>query len=68
MQPFGGELIEGVLERLGIGEEQCALAEIVEQKAREHDGEPSGADRDAAEMAHVGIERLAARDGQEHAP
>ena len=43
-------------------EQQRALAEVVEQQRREHEREPGEPDRPAAEVAHVGVERLAAGD------
>jgi hypothetical protein len=50
----------------GARQEQRALAEVVEQEARQHDHVPGPADRAAAEVAHVGVQRLAAGDDQEH--
>ena len=50
----------------GIGQHQRALAEIVEQQRRQHEAEPGALDRLAAEMAEIGIERLAAGDREEH--
>ena len=45
---------------------QRALAEIVDQQRRQHEAEPGALDRPAAEMAEIGVERLAAGDGEEH--
>ncbi len=55
---------EHLMDLAGIGDDQRALAEIVEQQARHDEAEPGHADRPAAEMAHVGVERLGAGDGQ----
>ena len=41
-----------------------ALAEVVQHQRRHHQAEPGDADRPLAEVAHVGIERLAAGDAQ----
>ena len=67
-RPVRIEQEEGVLDLRRIGEQQRALAEIVQGEAGQHEAEPGGLDRLAAEMAHVGIERLGAGDGQEHGP
>ena len=63
-QALGGEPVERIVDRRRVGEDQCALAEIVEPQRREDHVEPGAADRPAAEMAHIGIERLGARHGQ----
>ena len=63
--PSGGEQIERIGDRAGVGQEQRSLPEIVQDKAGQDDGEPAEADRQPAEMAHIGIHRLAAGDGQE---
>ena len=47
-----------------VVEDQRALAEVVEHQRREDDEEPGAADRRAAEVAHVGVERLGAGDRQ----
>ena len=41
-----------------------ALPEIVEQQRGKNDGEPAEPDRPRAEMAEIGIHRLAAGDDQ----
>ena len=56
---------EGVRDRRRIGEDEAALAEVVEGEGGEDEAEPGGADRAAAEVAHVGVERLGAGDGEE---
>ena len=63
-QPFGCQQVEGVLDGRGVVHDERALAEIVEHQRRQHEAEPGEADRDAAEMAHVGIESLAPRHRQ----
>ena len=67
VRPGGGELIERALERAGLHQQQAALAEIIERERGQGDGEPGDADREATEMAHVGVERLAAGHRQERA-
>jgi len=61
---------KGVFNRLLVPEKQCALSKIIEYESREHHGKPGELDREAAEMAHVSVERLAAGDcegdGAEH--
>ena len=61
----GHEMVERVLERGGIAQDQGTLAEIVEHEAGQDQAEPGEADRVAAEMAHVGVERLRPGD-REH--
>ena len=51
--------------RRGIGDEQRRLPEIVQHQGGQGHREPGQPDRHAAEMAHVGIHRLAAGHGQE---
>ena len=53
------EVLAAVLEDLG------ALSEVVEQQGRQDDAEPTEHDRPSAEVAHVGVERLAAGDHEE---
>ena len=65
MRPVGRKPVERIFERRRIGHQQRALSEIVEHQSRQHDAKPGEPDRSAAEMAHVGIHRLAAGHGQE---
>ena len=48
-----------------VGQDQPALAEVVEDQRGEDEREPRLADRARAEVAHVGVQRLRARD-REH--
>ncbi len=64
--PRRRQLEEGVAQRVGVLEQQNALPEVVEQERRQNHGVPSPADRPRAEVAHVGVERLAAGDHQDH--
>ena len=59
-------MIERVFSRGGIGQQKGALSEVVEHEPRQDDPEPSCLDGNASEVAHVGIESLAARHGQEY--
>ena len=65
-QDFRNHPIEGIFKRRRIGKHQRALAEIVDQKRRQHEIEPSRLDRLASEVAQIGIERLAAGHGEKH--
>ena len=58
-------MVERIGDRGRIGEQQRALAEVVEQQPGQDEAEPGEPDRQAAEMAHVGVERLGAGD-REH--
>jgi hypothetical protein len=51
-------MVEGVLERGGIAEDQSTLAKVVEDEAGQNETKPGEADRSAAEVAHVGVECL----------
>ena len=63
-RPAGREQVERILDRGRVVDDQCALAEIVEHERGQHEEEPRAPNRGRAEMAHVGIERLGARDRQ----
>ena len=60
----GTEVEERVLDGVRMREQQRALAEVVEQQRRQHERVPGQPDRPPAEVAHVGVQRLAAGDGQ----
>ena len=45
---------------------QRALAEVVQEQRRQHEEQPRGLDRLAAEVAEIGVERLPAGDDQKH--
>ena len=51
----------------GSSEDQRALAEVVEDQRGEDEQEPGAPDRPAAEVAHVGVQRLGAGDRQHDA-
>ena len=63
-QPGRCQQEEGVVDRIRVRQDERALPEIVQGQRRKHDGAPGHADRVAAEMAEIGIERLGAGDGQ----
>ena len=65
--PVRGEQEERVGQRLRMLEHEGALTQIVQRQRREDEADPGGLDRRAAEMAHVGVERLGAGDGEKHA-
>ena len=60
-RPVREEQEERVVDRARRVEDQRALAHVVEDQRREDDGEPRAPDRAAAEVAHVGVQRLGAR-------
>ena len=65
MHPVRRELVERIIDRAGVGDQQRRLPEIVQHQRRQRDGEPGEPDRHPAEMPHVGVHRLAAGHGQE---
>ena len=70
VRPLRGKRVERAVDdfgRIRLGEQQAALAEIIESKRGQRDAEPGDADRNRPEVAHVGVERLAAGHGQESA-
>ena len=54
----------GLRARVRVVQQERALAEVVEHERGHDEREPGDADRAAAEVAHVGVERLAAGDGE----
>ncbi len=52
--------------RGGVVEQQRSLSEVVQQQSREHHHEPDQPDRFDPEVTHIGIERFAAGDAEEH--
>ena len=65
-RPARHEQVERVLHRLGLDEQQRALAEIVQHQRGGDETEPADAHRLLAEVPHVGIERLGAGHGEDH--
>ena len=63
--PGGSQFVERVLESGWIGQQERTLAEVVQHEPRQHDGKPGGPDREAPEVPHVGVKRLAAGDREE---
>ena len=60
MRPVWRKLIERIVERAGVSDQQRGLSEIVEDEARKCHREPCEPDWHPAEMTHVGIHRFAA--------
>jgi len=60
VRPVGRKLIEGVVERSRVSDQQRGLSEVVEHERRERDGEPSEPDRYLTEVSHIGIHGFAA--------
>ena len=65
MEPIGSETEKGILQHLRIGQQQRALAKIVQEQSRERDREPCESDWHAPEMPHIRIHGFTAGDGQE---
>ena len=65
-RPVGCHQIERVLDGLGLGQQQRALAKIIEGKRRHGHTKPGHADRALAEVAQVGIQSLGARHAQHY--
>ena len=65
--PPGRQQIERIFDRLGIDEDQRALAEIVRDQSRQDQKQPGVLDRPPPEMPHVGVQRLGAGNGEEDA-
>ena len=51
-----------------MAEEQGALPEVIQHQRRKHEDDPGPAQRAAAEMAHIGVQRLGAGDGKKNRP
>ena len=64
--PLRIEQVERVLERLWACQQERPLTEIIEGERRQRHEQPGGLDRASAEMAEIGIERLAAGHGKKH--
>ena len=63
-RPVGGHHEKRVLHSRRVGQQQRALAKIVERERRHDHGKPGQADRLLAEVPHVGVERLATGHAQ----
>ena len=70
MGPLRSKRIKGAVDDVGgiwLGKQQAALAEIIESQRGQRHAKPGDADRQRAEMAHVGVEGLPAGHGQKSA-
>ena len=63
---LGASQEERLMRRLGVGEQQRALAEVVQQQRRQHQREPGDPNRPFPEVPHVRVQRLTTRDDEEH--
>ena len=61
-------MVERVHGRRGVPQQQRPLPEIVEQQRRQSDAEPGELNRPVAEVAEVGVQRLAAGHDEEDGP
>ncbi len=66
-RPARRKQIERITHRLGCGEQQRTLAEVVEYQRRQDVGEPDQPDRATTEVTHVGVQSLRTGDRQHHA-
>ncbi|MCY1413596.1 hypothetical protein D9M71_290290 [compost metagenome] len=65
-RPARRQQVEGVTCGGGGGEDRRALAEVVQHQARQDQEEPGAGDGLAAEVAHVGVQRLGTGQRQHH--
>ena len=65
MRPLRGERVERTLDGARLAQEQRALAEVAQGQRGQSEREPGEADRPGTEVAHVGVEGLAAGDREE---
>ena len=63
---MGDEEIERVGHRGGVAEDERALSEVIEVERWGGDGEPGAADGKAAELTHIGVERLRSGDAEDY--
>ena len=54
------------MDRAGVTQQQCALAEVVQQQCRPHEQQPAAGDRLTTKVSEIGIQRLATRDTQKY--
>ena len=65
-RPVGGHVVKRVFHRLGLIQQQSALAKIVQGQTRHDQAKPRQANRLFAEMPHVGVQGFATRHAQHH--
>ncbi len=65
-RPRGRQIEKGILGGFRVRQHQRALAEVVKHQPGHHQTDPGELNRLAAEMPHVGIQRLAAGEHQKH--
>ena len=65
-RPFRRHQVERVAHGGRVGQQQRALAKVVQRQRRHHDGKPGHADRAPAEVPHVRVQGLAAGHAQHH--
>ena len=63
--PLGASLKNGLPVSEGVLDQQCGLAGVAQQECGQDDPIPGRADRRAAEVSHVSVERFTAGDCQE---
>ena len=62
--PARPQVEERIDDAVGVRQQQRSLSEVVEHQGRQHQQVPGQPDRQPAEMAHVGIQRLRPGHGQ----
>ena len=65
-RPLRRQQEERVFNRFRVLQQQRALAKIVQHQRGQHDGEPGNADRQFAEVAHIGVQRFHPGNRQHH--
>ena len=66
LRPLRDRHIERIGDGFGIRQQHRALPVIVQYQRRQNKAEPTPADRFFSKVAHVGIQRFTAGDGQHH--
>ena len=65
-RPVGGHQEERVFNGLRVGQQQGALAEVIESERGHDHGKPGHPDGFFTKVTHVGVQRLTASDAQHH--
>jgi hypothetical protein len=63
-RPLGIKQEEGIFDCFWIGEDQCALSQIVEGQRRQNDDKPGKTDWRPAKVAKIGVKRLRTGDNE----
>jgi hypothetical protein len=63
-QPERRQKEERIVQRVRVAQDQCPLAEVIQDQAGQHEESPGPLDRSTPEMAHIRIEGLGAGHGE----